>query len=115
MAALSSAGKRNRRIVIKALAPGEDALGQPLTTWSSTVATLWAEILPRPAASAGAESVQAGKEVSQAVYTFRVGYTTSITPAMRVEHGGQIFSIVSVSPDYAGRQRTDIVAVAGVS
>ena len=97
------AGKLNRRISVQQLAAGQDALGQPVQTWS-LVAELWAHILH----SSGIEMVKAGAEMSIVRASIRVRYTRQITAGMRVLADGYTYNVVAVLPDMEGKQFTDL-------
>ena len=97
------AGKLNRRISVQQLAAGQDALGQPVQTWS-LVAELWAHILH----SSGIETIKAGAEMSIVRASIRVRYTRQITAGMRVLADGYTYNVVAVLPDMEGKQFTDL-------
>ena len=97
------AGQLNQRITVQQLAAGQDALGQPMQTWS-TVAELWAHILH----SSGIEMVKAGAEMSIVRASIRVRYTRQITAGMRVVADGFTYNVTAVLPDMEGKQYTDL-------
>lgn len=97
------AGQLNRRITVQQLAAGQDALGQPVQTWS-LVAELWAHILH----SSGIETIKAGAEMSIVRASIRVRYTRQITAGMRILAEGYTYNVVAVLPDMAGKQFTDL-------
>lgn len=97
------AGQLNRRITVQQLAAGQDALGQPVQTWS-LVAELWAHILH----SSGIETIKAGAEMSIVRASIRVRYTRQITAGMRILADGYTYNVVAVLPDMGGKQFTDL-------
>ena len=97
------AGQLNRRVTIQQLSSGQDALGQPVQTWT-TVTTLWAHILH----SSGLETIKANAEMSVVRASVRVRYTRQITTGMRVVADGFTYNIVAVLPDMETRQYTDL-------
>lgn len=97
------AGRLNRRVTIKYLNSGQDALGQPVQTWSDLV-TVWANILHKN----GAESIRADKDTSINQASIRIRRRTDVTPAMRVYHGSTVYQIKAVLPDEQDRERLDL-------
>lgn len=97
------AGQLNRRITVQQLAAGQDAIGQPVQTWS-TVAELWAHILH----SSGLETIKAGAEMSVVRASIRVRYTRQISAGMRVVADSFTYNVVAVLPDLGGKQYTDL-------
>ncbi|MBA3588299.1 phage head closure protein [Methylibium sp.] len=97
------AGALNRRITIKQLAAGQDAIGQPLQTWSD-VATVWANVLHK----SGAESIKAEQEVSIVRASIRIRRRAGITAAMRCHLGAVVYEIKAVLPDEQDRERIDL-------
>lgn len=97
------AGQLNRRITVQQLAAGQDAIGQPVQTWS-TVAELWAHILH----SSGLETLKAGAEMSVVRASIRVRYTRQISAGMRVVADSFTYNVVAVLPDLKGKQYTDL-------
>ncbi len=108
-----NAGRMNRRITIEQRTDGEDAWGQPLTTWT-TVATVWADVRAA-SGSAAAERIAADRETSVAGYSMRIRWRTDITAGMRVSIGGTRYAIVDVIEDVAGREYIDLVCQQGGS
>lgn len=98
------AGRLNRRIVIKQRGTAQDAIGQPVETWT-TVATLYAEI-KHPA---GLTAIKGDADVSIVKASIRIRYRTDIDAGMRAEHGAAIYDIKAVLPDEAGRKHVDLV------
>ncbi len=98
------AGPLNTRIVVEQQSTAQDALGQPVQTWT-TYATLWADVKH----SSGIEAIKAGAEASIVRASIRIRYKTGVTSAMRVTHGTTTYNIVAVLPDVSGKQFTDLV------
>jgi SPP1 family predicted phage head-tail adaptor len=112
---MQPAGKRNRLITIQQRTAGQDDYGQPLTTWETFRADLWAWHMAS-SGTAAAERVAGGRETSVLACSWRVEYLTDITAGMRVlDEAGTVYDIALVSPDTAGRQFTDLVCTAGAS
>jgi SPP1 family predicted phage head-tail adaptor len=105
-----SAGKLNSRVRIEQRESGRDGIGQPLTGWVEH-ATVWANI----AAVSGLETVKSNAEVSVARYSIRIRCRPSVTAAMRVVYGSNIYAIRTVLHDVAGREYTDLVCDIGAS
>lgn len=97
-------GSLNRRVTIKKLTDGQDAIGQPVQTWTD-VATVWANIKHKN----GAETIRADQDVSIVQASIRIRYRTGVTAAMRVHHDSVIYEIKAVVPDAEGREFVDLV------
>ena len=85
------AGKLDQRITVQQLATGQDAYGEPLSTWTD-VCTVWAameDLTGRQYLAA-----QAAQNAVQTRITIR--YRAGIVPAMRVLHGAEVFDIEAV-------------------
>ena len=89
------AGKLNRRIVIRQLQTGQDAIGQPSTTWFD-VATIWADVR----FVSGIETIKAGRETSTGRASVRIRNMSGITAQMRALIDGSDYNIVDVVPDH---------------
>lgn len=98
------AGRLNRKVVIERRVTGQDALGQPSTTWE-TVATVWADIR----ILGGLETLKAGADTSIVKASIRVRWKTGIDAGMRVKHGADLYDIKSVQPDVSRRMHIDLV------
>lgn len=97
------AGKLKNRVVIQQQSATQDAVGQPMSTWS-TYATVWANILHQK----GAESIKADAMTSTLRASIRVRYKAGITSAMRVTHGAVVYNIISVIPDAENKDYMDL-------
>ena len=97
-------GRFNRRITIQQQSSTQDALGQPVDTWT-TFASIWADIRY----TGGLEAIKSGAETSIAKVSVRVRYLAGVTAGMRVSHGLETFNIVAVLPDAGGRKYVDLV------
>ena len=97
------AGMLNSRISIQQLSTGQDAIGQPVTTWAD-FASVWANIRYLN----GIETVKADAQTSVVKASIRIRRRTDITPAMRVVYGVTTFQINAVLPDEQGRQHIDL-------
>ena len=84
-----SAGKYKHLVSIQQLAAGQDALGQPVQTWSEVCAP-WADMLNQN----GASAVRSGADVSTTKTSIRIRWrTTAITAGMRVVCGSVIYDM----------------------
>ena len=84
------AGKLKQRVTIEQPVAGtRSGLGTP-TTWAS-VATVWASVEPLQ----GREYLAAQQAQSEVTTRVRLRYLAGITAAMRINHGGTIYNIVS--------------------
>ncbi len=98
------AGKLNRRITVQQRSTTQDAIGQPVATWT-TLETLWASILTL----GGMEAIKAGAEAAVVKASIRIRRRTDITTAMRVMHGAATYEIKAVLHDEAHHEHTDLV------
>ena len=106
-----SAGKYKHLVSIQQLAAGQDALGQPVQTWSEVCAP-WADMLNQN----GASAVRSGADVSTTKTSIRIRWrTTAITAGMRVVCGSVIYDIQAVLPDLQHRRHIDLVCTTGAS
>jgi len=97
-------GKRNRKISVRQQATTQDAIGQPVNTWTE-VAKLWAEVTHR----SGKQVMRADQDVSIVTVNFRVRRRTNITAAMRVWFAGKVYEIKAVIPDERDRESMDLL------
>ena len=97
-------GSLNRRVVVQQQSTTQDAVGQPVLTWT-TFATLWANIRH----ASGAESIKADALASTVRASVRVRYTRTVTAGMRVVDGATTYNIAAVLPDMGGKEYTDLV------
>lgn len=98
-------GKRRHLVTIKSRTPGEDEAGQPLNTWTVTVAQVWADIRYLR----GLESIKGGAETASAQASMNIAWRTGLTTDMRIEHGSTVFQIKGILPDEAKRSGVDLV------
>jgi SPP1 family predicted phage head-tail adaptor len=98
-------GKLNRKVSIRQRGSTQDAIGQPIETWTEiTGGSLWANIRhPR-----GAESLRADKDVSIVQASIRIRRRTDVTAAMRVYFGSTVYEIKAVLPDERDRNYVDL-------
>ncbi len=99
----------NRRVTIQRRTPGQDAAGQPLTTWQNVVDTpdgkLWADIRTL----SGIEALKDGLDTARVRRSIRVRHRTDITAGMRVEYQGAVHDIMAVLQDDSGREYTTLL------
>lgn len=97
-------GRLNRLVQIQQRTSVQDAIGQPLDTWTS-IAAVWADIRqPR-----GLEAIRADKPASEVQSSIRIRYRTDVNAGMRVVHGATVYQIDAVLSDVSGRQWVDLV------
>ncbi|MEP6587503.1 MAG: phage head closure protein [Polaromonas sp.] len=97
----------NSRVTIQAPSAGVDAIGQPVTTWT-TLATVWANIRQQ----SGAESIRADKDISIVQASIRIRRRTDVTAAMRAVSSSTTYDIRAVLPDEQSREFVDLVCQA---
>lgn len=97
-------GLLNRKVSIRQRGSTQDALGQPIETWTEVLAT-WANIRQRT----GAEMLRADRDVSIVQTSIRIRRRTDVTAAMRVYHGATVYEIKAVLDDAENRERMDLV------
>ena len=102
------AGKLNRRITIEQRSTTQDAIGQPVETWT-TVATVWADVRSTNGLSFIKEAIKADADVSISRVSFRIRHRTGINAGMRVVFNTENYDIEAVMPDMAGKRHLDIV------
>ena len=101
------AGQLDQRVSVERLEQGDDAAGQPLTTWS-TLFTTWAAVEPLT----GREYIAASAFVSEVTTRIQLRYRPGLTPADRVTHEGRKYAIVSVI-DYKSANRELVLMCRG--
>jgi SPP1 family predicted phage head-tail adaptor len=97
------AGSLNRLVTIKSLVVGQDAIGQPTSTWQD-FAREWANIRHQT----GLENIQADAQTSTAKASIRMRKRADVTAAMRVYLDATIYEIKAVLPDEWRRDRMDL-------
>jgi SPP1 family predicted phage head-tail adaptor len=98
------AGQLCNLCTLQKASTGQDAIGQPLTTWED-VEGFWGDIRH----TGGLEAIKAGASTSTVRASIRRRYRTGIHSGMRVTSGGTTYNIVAVLPDAAGREYLDLV------
>ena len=94
------AGRLRERIIIESSSEAIDSVGFPVLTWS-TFATVWGNVL----ANNGKEFIEAREVHSSLSRIISIRYLASVTPQMRVNHGGVYYNILATfDPDSRGRQ-----------
>ena len=96
-------GLLNSRVVVQQQSTTQDALGQPVLSWS-TFATLWANVRH----TSGVEAIKTDAIASVVRASIRVRYRGDLTAAMRVIHGSTTYNIVAVLPDVGGKEYVDL-------
>ena len=100
-------GRFNRRIAIQQQSSTQDALGQPVNTWTD-FSLVWADIRY----TGGLETIKANAVTNTAKASIRVRWIIGVLPGMRVVHGLETFNILAVLPDQQRRQYVDLVCEA---
>lgn len=98
-----NAGALRHRVILQTLSAGQDAIGQPVTTWIDT-ATLWADVRYL----SGLSAIKAGADVSLSKVSIRLRYRV-VTAGQRIKHGTIVYDIQAVLPD-ARKAYVDLVA-----
>ena len=93
------AGRLNSVIEIQQLTAGQDALGQPVQTWTA-VATVRADVRDL----SGREFFSAQAAQSGVTAKIRIRYRADVTAAMRAVAGTKIYNIQAVL-DTSGKKR----------
>lgn len=98
------AGALNTRITIQQQSSTQDALGQPVSTWTD-VANAWADVRH----NSGSESIKGDALTSTVKASIRIRRNAAVTAKMRVMIGLTAYSIEAVLDDVAGHEYTDLV------
>lgn len=94
------AGRLRRKITIQQQSITQDAVGQPVDTWSD-VASVWAGVEDISAT----ETVRDGAFSAQVTTRVETRYRTGITAGMRITYDGRTLEIVAPPIDSEGRTR----------
>lgn len=98
------AGLLNNRVTLQTQSATQDALGQPVTTWT-TLATVWANIKH----SSGIESIKADALTSTVRASIQIRYRSDVTTGMRALVGTTKYNIIAALPDMEKREFTNLV------
>ena len=99
------AGRLNTRFTLQTPATGQDAVGQPTTTWTD-LSLLWGNVRM----VSGLETIKAGADTSVLKASIRVRAGIAFNASQRlVADDGTVFEIQAVLPDRATRQHVDLV------
>lgn len=82
---------------------GQDAAGQPHTTWVH-VANFWADLR----GAGGLEAIKADAPTSIRQVSIRLRWRTGITAGMRVVCQGTTYNILAVLPDLKNKEHVDL-------
>ena len=96
------AGALDQRVKLQERVTGQDAIGQPLTTWQD-IATLWASVKHQT----GLSAIKSGADVSIVKVSVRIRYRAGLNAGMRVLHGSVVMDVQAVLPH--GREWIDLV------
>lgn len=99
-------GQLNRRLTLQAPSATQDAIGQPLDTWTD-VATVWADVRHPN----GLQALKADAPTSTVRASIRIRWRTGVTAAMRALDvaSGTVYAIRAVLPDVQTRAHIDLV------
>lgn len=97
------AGRLDRIVDIQQRTTTQDAIGQPVESWS-LVASVWANIRYQ----SGIEAIKSDADHSIVKANLRIRYRTGITHGMRVQSGDDLFQINAVLP-WGRNQYLDLV------
>jgi SPP1 family predicted phage head-tail adaptor len=104
------AGKLNCRVTIQSLQAGQDAIGQPVTTWTD-VATVWASV-----EDLTGREYQAAQATQNPVQTrIRIRYRAGIVASMRALYGNVIYNIEAVLDRDGGRVELQLMCTKGLN
>lgn len=86
-----SAGKLNRRVILRQRVAGHDAAGQPSASWSD-LASVWANIR----VLSGAQAIKADADISTVRASIRIRLRNDVTAGMVVVDGSTTYDIRAV-------------------
>jgi SPP1 family predicted phage head-tail adaptor len=98
------AGSLNTRITIQEQSTTQDALGQPVNTWTD-FANCWADVRQ----ISGMSAIKSGADVSTIRASIRIRRNANITAHMRVVIGLVTYNIEAVLDDISGHQYSDLI------
>ena len=87
-------GNLRHRVTLQQLAAGQDALGQPVQTWSAVATSIAADVRYL----SGLATIRSGADASLTKASVRLRYRTGINAGMRVLHGTTVLDIRAVLP-----------------
>lgn len=93
---MMQAGKLDTRLSVQAISTTQDAVGQPINTWTE-FARIWADVRY----STGLQATKADADTSKAKCSIRIRHRTDITEAHRLVDlvVGTVYAIQSKLPD----------------
>lgn len=96
-------GRLRERVTIQQRTMASDGMGGQTETWS-TLATVWAGVLPRQA-NREALVIAANQLQARSGFDVRIRYRDDVSPSMRVSWRGNTLEVESVSdPDQRKRE-----------
>lgn len=104
-------GSLRHKVQLQALTDGQNPVtGEPIRVWT-TIANLWAEIVPMSAR----EFVAAAAEQSEVRGRIVIRYREDIDASMRVVYRGKYYAIFGVMPDAeSGKEHMTLMTGEGV-
>jgi SPP1 family predicted phage head-tail adaptor len=106
-----AAGQLDQRVTIQRPVAGQDAAGQPLTTWEDLAATptVWAASEPLR----GKEFIAAGQMQATVDTRFRIRHRSDVDSSMRVVWRGVPYQIVGVVEPSGAKESLELMCVRG--
>ena len=98
------AGMLNQRITVEQRVEGQDEAGQPFEDWLPYLSA-WAAVYPLR----GREIIAADAVAAVSDVRVIIRYRPGITPAMRVRHGAETYSIASVANVNSANRETELL------
>lgn len=90
-----SIGRMDRKITIQQKTTNDDAVGQPIETWTDLATDIRAEHIP----AAGREFWGARQTSAVVIASFRIHYRSDVTREMRILFDGDIYDIADAGED----------------
>lgn len=98
------AGELKDRVSLQQQSTTQDAIGQPITTWTEVV-KLWANIRYQ----SGVEVIKADAPTSVSKVSIQIRKRAGVTSVMRVvDAAGVVYQILDVLPDMQHRDRINL-------
>lgn len=85
------AGSLPHRLIVESKTEAPDDLNEPVETWS-TLTTVWGRVNPMKSS----EAYEAQQNVARITHEITIRYLSTITPNMRINHGGRYFYIQGI-------------------
>ena len=102
-------GKMDQSVTLQSRSVVADAMGQDTITWT-TVATVWAEVVP----VRGAEFFAAAQTQASQTLKFRIWFREDVDATWRLIWQSRNHDIIAVMPFGRSRERLELYATEGV-